>query len=119
MRNLGIIEDEHLVERAAAMGRLLNEGLARLAEMPHVGDVRGLGLMAAVEVVADKGSRAPYDAGMGIGGKLARAMRDRGLVTRVKGESILLAPPLIVSEGEIDSIIDITAGAIDEVCGEG
>ena len=117
IRNLQIIEDERLVERAEAMGRRLNEGLARLREMPHVGEVRGLGLMAAVEVVQDRDSRAPYPAAMGIGGKLARAMRDRGVVTRVKGESILFAPPLVVTEAQIDTMVNATAEAIDAVTG--
>lgn len=115
IRNLQIIEDEQLVERADNMGRRLNEGLSALTEMPHVGEVRGLGLMAAVEVVADKASRAPYAPDLGVGASLARAMRERGVVTRVKGESILLAPPLIISEAQIDTIVNVTADAIDAV----
>jgi adenosylmethionine-8-amino-7-oxononanoate aminotransferase len=113
LRNLQIFEDEHLVGRAEQMGRRLNEGLARLIEMPNVGNVRGLGLMAAVEVVADKTTRAPFAASQAVGPKLAKAMRDRGVVTRVKGESILFAPPLIVSEEQIDTIVNVTAEAID------
>jgi adenosylmethionine-8-amino-7-oxononanoate aminotransferase len=115
VRNLRIIDEEGLVERAATMGKRLNEGLAQLIEMPNVGDVRGLGLMAAVEVVADKASRRPYESALGIGGKLAKAMRERGVVTRAKGESILLAPPLVVSDHEIDTIVNVTAEAIDAV----
>jgi len=117
LRNLQIIEDERLVERADAMGRRLNHGLARLLEMPNVGSVRGLGLMAAVEVVADKATRRPFAPADGIGPKLARAMRDRGVVTRVKGESILFAPPLVVTEEQIDTIVNVTADAIDSVLG--
>ncbi len=117
IRNLQIIEDERLVECAETMGRRLNDGLGALIEMPHVGEVRGLGLMAAVEVVADKATRAPFAPNLGVGGKLARAMRDRGVVTRVKGESILFAPPLVVSEAQIDTIVNVTAEAIDAVTG--
>jgi adenosylmethionine-8-amino-7-oxononanoate aminotransferase len=115
LRNLDIFDDEGLVERAERMGRRLNDGLARLLELPHVGQVRGLGLMAAVEVVADTSSRRPYEPAQGIGPKLARAMRDRGVVTRVKEESILFAPPLVVTEEQIDRIIDVTGDAIDSV----
>ena len=115
LRNLQIFEDERLVERAERMGRRLNEGLARLLEMPNVGNVRGLGLLAAVEVVADKASRQPFAPALGIGPKLARAMRDRGVVTRAKGESILFAPPLVVTEEQIDRMVDVTADAIDAV----
>ncbi len=115
LRNLQIFEDERLVERAERMGRRLNEGLARLLEMPNVGNVRGLGLLAAVEVVSDKASRQPFAPALGIGPKLARAMRDRGVVTRAKGESILFAPPLVVTEEQIDRMVDVTADAIDAV----
>jgi adenosylmethionine-8-amino-7-oxononanoate aminotransferase len=83
--------------------------------MPNVGNVRGLGLMAAVEVVPDKSSRGPFDPKLGVGPKLARALRDRGVVTRVKGESILFAPPLVVSEEQVDKIVDVTGDAIDAV----
>ena len=117
LRNLQIFEDEHLVARAETMGRRLNDGLARLLEMPNVGNVRGLGLMAAVEVVADKATRRPFAPADGIGPKLARAIRDRGVVTRVKGESILFAPPLVVTEEQIDTIVNVTAEAIDSVLG--
>ena len=115
LRNLQIIEDEHLVARADAMGRRLNDGLARLLEMPNVGNVRGLGLMAAVEVVADKSSREPFAIAAGIGPKLVRAMRERGVITRAKGESILFAPPLVITEEQIDAMINVTADAIDAV----
>jgi len=118
LRNLKIIEDEHLVERAETMGRRLNDGLARLAEMPQVGNVRGLGLMAAVEVVADRATRRPFDAAQGVGPKLARGMRDRGVVTRVKGDSILFAPPLVITEQQVDTIVNVTADVIDQVIGQ-
>jgi putrescine---pyruvate transaminase len=115
LRNLQIFDDEQLVERAERMGKRLNEGLARLREMPNVGNVRGLGLMAAVEVVADTSTRRPFDPGQGIGPKLAKAMRDRGVVTRVKGESILLAPPLVITEAQVDRIVNVTAEAVEAV----
>jgi adenosylmethionine-8-amino-7-oxononanoate aminotransferase len=118
LRNLQIFEDEGLVERADRMGRRLNEGLGRLIEMPNVGNVRGLGLMAAVEVVADKGTRAPFAAAEAVGPKLARAMRERGVVTRVKGDSILFAPPLVITDQQVDTIVQVTADAIDAVMAE-
>ena len=117
LRNLQIFDDEGLVERAAALGRRLNDGLGRLREMPHVGNVRGLGLMAAVEVVADTATRAPFPASDAVGPRIARAMRDRGVVTRVKGESILFAPPLVTTEAQVDRMVEVTAEAIEAVTG--
>ncbi len=115
LRNLQIFDDEKLVERAERMGKRLNDGLARLVEMPNVGNVRGLGLMAAVEVVADTATRRPFEPRQGIGPKLAKAMRDRGVATRVKGESILFAPPLVITEDQIDRIVIVTAESIEAV----
>jgi adenosylmethionine-8-amino-7-oxononanoate aminotransferase len=115
LRNLQIFEDERLVERAERMGRRLNEGLGRLIEMPNVGNVRGLGLMAAVEVVADKATRKPFTASDAIGVKVARAMRERGVVTRAKGDSILFAPPLVITEEQIDTMVQVTGDSIDAV----
>ena len=77
LRNLQIFDDEGLVERAERMGERLNAGLAGLLEMPNVGNVRGLGLMAAVEVVADRATRRPFDAAQGVGLKIAKEMRAR------------------------------------------
>ena len=115
LRNLQILEGEQLVARAERMGRRLNEGLARLAEMPNVGDVRGLGLMAAVEVVADRATRQPFSPAEAVGPRLARAIRDRGVVTRVKGDTILFAPPLVITEEQVDRIVYVTGDAIDAV----
>jgi putrescine---pyruvate transaminase len=115
LRNLQIFEDERLVERADRMGKRLNEGLARLLEMPNVGNVRGLGLMAAVEIVADKATREPFAANLAVGPKVAKEMRNRGVVTRAKGDSILFAPPLVITENQVDIIVNVTGDAIDTV----
>jgi len=117
LRNLQIFEDEGLVERGERMGARLNGGLGRLREMPHVGDVRGLGLMAAVEVVADTDTKRPYEPSLAVGPRIARAMRERGVVTRVKGESILFAPPLVITEEQVDRLVDVCGEAIEAVTG--
>jgi putrescine---pyruvate transaminase len=115
LRNLQIFDDEQLVARAEKMGQRMNSALGRLIELPNVGNVRGLGLMAAVEVVADKATRQPFAPSEGIGPKLVRAMRERGVVTRAKGESILFAPPLVITEEQLDTLANVTGDAIDEV----
>jgi adenosylmethionine-8-amino-7-oxononanoate aminotransferase len=109
LKNLEIIEQENLVERAKQRGRRLLNGLESLMEeFPQVGNVRGLGLMAAVEFVANRETKAPA----GIGAKVQRACLDRGLFTRVVADSLVLAPPLIISEDEVDKIIEILHEAI-------
>jgi clan AA aspartic protease len=117
LRNLQIIEEEGLVEQAASAGERLQRGLAALASHPNVGDVRGLGLLAAVELVADKSSRAPFEPSLGVGVRALKAMRKRGLSTRVRGESILLAPPLVTDPQLVDRIVDIVGDSIQEAVG--
>jgi adenosylmethionine-8-amino-7-oxononanoate aminotransferase len=117
LRNLEIIEREDLVERAATAGRRLLDGLGTLSSLPHVGEVRGLGLMAAVEIVADSGAKQHYPNEAGIGQKLLSDMMARGLFTRVRGDVICLAPPLVVTDEQIDRIVDIVGQSIKAVTG--
>jgi adenosylmethionine-8-amino-7-oxononanoate aminotransferase len=117
LRNLQIIEDKGLVQRAAEMGARLLEGLSALREHPNVGDVRGLGLIAGVELVADKAARTPFDISQAVGPKMLKEMRSRGLLTRVKGDSVLFAPPLIVDAAQVDRIISIFEESLIAVAG--
>jgi putrescine aminotransferase len=112
LRNLRIIEEEGLVERAAAVGKRLLEGLGALRELPWVGNVRGLGLMGAVEVVEDKASRRPFEPSFSMGAKVVRQARERGLITRAKGDSVLLAPPLVVTPKQVDRAVEIVGESI-------
>lgn len=113
LRNLQIMADERLAERAATMGKRLLDGLKTLEEYPIVGDVRGLGMMCGVELVEDRATRAPL---VGPGNKIAAEARKRGLYTRNRGgvkgdfaigDTICLAPPLTTSEQQIDRIVSI------------
>jgi adenosylmethionine-8-amino-7-oxononanoate aminotransferase len=117
LANIAIIEREGLVERADVVGRYMNEQLASLNSLPHVGNVRGKGMMAAVELVADKPSKEAYPASENIGVKVGKEMLKRGLVTRVVGDSICLAPPLVTSEAQIDRIVTIIGEAVTAVTG--
>jgi adenosylmethionine-8-amino-7-oxononanoate aminotransferase len=113
LANLDILEGEGLVARAAAAGRRLLDGLATLRELPGVGDVRGLGLMAGIELVADKSTKAPA---LGMGARVLAQARQRGLITRIRagqegafpiGDVICVAPPLIVTDAQVDRIVAI------------
>jgi adenosylmethionine-8-amino-7-oxononanoate aminotransferase len=83
--------------------------------MDCVGHVRGQGLMAAVEVVADKGTRALFPAQVGLTQKLMDAFMERGLYTRVVMDCICLAPPLVVTDAEIDRIVETLRETIPAV----
>ena len=122
LANLGIIEKEGLVERAAVVGKRLLQGLSSLRDLPVVGEVRGLGMMAAVELVSDREKKTPA---LGLGGRIARAALGRGLLARIRpgaadpptGDTICLAPPLMTPEGIIERIPEILREAIREATG--
>ena len=116
LRNLAIVEDEALPANAAARGEQLLAGLRRLLDHPHVGDVRGKGLMAIVEVVADKETKAGYDPALGIGAKLQEATRRRGLIVRCSDVGIAISPPLVITAREVDDLLTAVDEAIREVC---
>jgi adenosylmethionine-8-amino-7-oxononanoate aminotransferase len=118
VRNIEIIEQENLVERAAVVGRRLLAGLESLLDLPVVGDVRGLGMMCGVELVENKKSRAPA---IGLGGRVAREALSRGLIIRIRGggaepaigDTICVAPPLMTPHETIDRLVDILRASID------
>jgi adenosylmethionine-8-amino-7-oxononanoate aminotransferase len=116
LKNIEIMVRERLWERAAVMGARLYKGLTALSELKAVGDVRGgKGLMAGVELVADRGTKAPFSPDQKVGERVRQEMIKRGLFTRQIRDIILLAPPLIVSEGEVDRIVEIVSQSIQAV----
>lgn len=119
LRNLRIFEEERLVERAAQMGERLGEGLrGALDDHPHVTNLRSLGLIAGLTLVRDAASGAAYEPGEGIGGRVAAHMRERGgVITRFVGDQIVLAPPLVISDEEVDQIVAAVADAVEAVTG--
>jgi adenosylmethionine-8-amino-7-oxononanoate aminotransferase len=119
-----IVEREGLVERAASQGSRLRAGLDRLAAShPIVGDVRGLGLMLGLELVADRASRTPYPAEFRVSQRLGQLAFARGLeiypgsghVDGVSGDQVIIAPPLIISDGEIAELLGLLDGAFGDL----
>ncbi len=109
LRNLDIIEQEGLVGRAAAMGSRLMAGLKQLESLSLVGEVRGIGLMAGVELAGGKAG-APCLAG--VSAKVLEYTESHGLIHRIRDDSIMLAPPLTITEEQIDSVVNILGEAI-------
>ncbi|MBK9713960.1 MAG: aspartate aminotransferase family protein [Kouleothrix sp.] len=115
LANIDILEREGLVERAATLGRRLLDGLRQLLELPGVGDVRGLGMMAAVELVADKATKQAFAPAAQVGPRVAAEMLRRGLFTRMLGEIICLAPPLVSTPEQIDRIVEVIGESVAAV----
>jgi putrescine---pyruvate transaminase len=112
LENIRIIEDEGLVERVATVGAAWQEKLRELEDISHIGNVRGIGMMAAVELVADSDTKAPFPGNGEVGTRLAKEAMKRGLFTRVVGDTLCLAPPLVTTEAQLDRIVQIVAEAV-------
>lgn len=121
LTNLDIIERDQLVEQAAKRGAYLQQRLReRFSEHPLVAEVRGQGLIAAVEFVASQDPLRVFDPALQVGVRVARASRRHGVLTRAlpAADTIAFSPPFVVSEAEIDEMVEGTRRALDEVAAE-
>jgi len=107
------LKKHKLVERCAQMGRVLHDRIRLLGDLPHVGDVRGRGLLAGIEFVEDKSSRSPFPRSLKFAERFADAALDAGLTVwpnvghadGVNGDLVMVAPPFIITEQEIAEIV--------------
>lgn len=112
-----------LVERCAAVGKVLHQRLDSLRGLPHVGDVRGRGLLAGVEFVADQASRAPFPRSERFTERFQAAAERQGLMVwpntghadGINGDLVVLAPPYIITEAEIDEIVTRFVKALEDM----
>ncbi len=119
--NLDLIDERDLVRNAREVGAYLKRSLAEaVADHPLVGEVRGEGLLAAVELVADKAERRFFDPSLKVGPRLAAAMLERGVIARAmpQGDILGFAPPLCLTRAEADMIVDATQSAIASLAAE-
>ena len=115
LRNIQILRDEDLVARAADLGKRFASRLASLSSLHGVGHVRSLGLMGAVEVVADKTTKALHPPEAQMTQRLTDELLARGLYTRVALDCICIAPPLVITETELDRLVDIIGETVAAV----
>ena len=114
------IRKHRLVERCAKMGAILHRRLGELGELANVGFVRGRGLLAGIELVEDKSTRAPFPRSVHFAETLTRVALDNQLIvwpnvghaSGTDGDLVMLAPPYTVSEEEIDQIVERLATSI-------
>jgi adenosylmethionine-8-amino-7-oxononanoate aminotransferase len=111
LQTIEILENENLVEHAQRMGRRLLDRLRPLESSPIVGEVRGLGLLTGVEIVADRKTRAPFPDGRGCA-TVRRHCLEHGLIVRAISDVIALSPPLVISESEVDQVADTVSVAV-------
>ncbi len=116
---LRILHQRNLVQRAQELGKLLLEKLRTLESHPHVGQVRGLGLMCAVELVADRATKAEFPPQEAVGHRVHLATQRRGMFTRMRGDVYNLAPCYLTREDQLERMVQILADSICEVLGQG
>ena len=116
-----MIENDGLVEQAKARGEYLRARLQNaFGDHPLVGEVRGIGLVAAVEFVAAKNPPAKFETTGAVAAKVTKACLERGVITRAlpEGDSISFSPPFVITEAEIDEVVRVTREAADLVADE-
>jgi len=119
LATLDIVENEDFPGQAASKGEYLLEKLhAELDGHPHVGEVRGKGMMCGVELVESRESKALYPAEWGVGPKMIKAMTSHGLFTRMRSEVVCIAPPLTTEESTLDDIVSAVRDSVVDVFGE-
>lgn len=118
---LDIVEKEDLAGKARDVGGYFQERLkATFAQLPIVGEVRGVGMLGALEFVANREAKTRFDPGLKVGARISKAARDRGLIARAMphGEILGFAPPLVTSRDDIDEIVAIAEKAVRQVMEE-
>ena len=113
-RVLQIYEREHLFEHAASVGERFQERLRAFRDHPLVGETRGVGLIGAVELVADPEAKRAFPASAGIGAFCAKRCEAHGVIVRPLADSIAFCPPLIITEADIDEVFDRFGRALDD-----
>jgi len=114
LETLTIYEERNIVDHVRAVGPRFQDGLRKFADHHLVGEVRGLGLVAAIELVRDKDTKAPFDAKQGVGLYFQARSEEEGLIIRPIGDTIAICPPLITVEDEIDEILGCLKRALDD-----
>ena len=114
LKTLEIYARERIAEQAARKTPQFQGRLAALGDHPLVGEARGLGLVGAIELVADKAGKRSFEAKAGVGPRAVRFAEEEGLIVRfIAGDVISICPPLIIAPDEIDALFDRLAHALD------
>jgi len=114
LETMKIYEEMDLVSHVQLVTPTLQDGLAKLADHPLVGEARGVGLLGALEVVKNKETREIFEVSDGIGAHLANRAQANGLISRAMGDTLAFAPPLIIDNYQINEILAVVEQSLDE-----
>ena len=114
LETLKIYEEDKILKHVEKITPIFQNGLNAFAEHPLVGEVRGKGLIAAIEIVKNKDTREPFEQKLKVGTYLQNRAEKNGVLLRALGDSLAFCPPLIINEAEINEILEVTSVALDE-----
>ena len=113
LENIRILRDEKIIEKVQAeTAPYLQKRLRELNDHPLVGEVRGVGMLGAIELVQDKATRKRYE-GRGVGMICRQFCFDNGLIMRAVGDTMIISPPLVISKDEIDELVTKARKCLD------
>jgi putrescine---pyruvate transaminase len=119
LENLRILREEKIVERVKAeTAPYLQKRLRELADHPLVGEVRGVGMLGAIELVQDKASRKRFGGGVDVGMICRGHCFNNGLIMRAVGDTMIISPPLVISHAEIDELLEKARKCLDLTAAE-
>jgi 4-aminobutyrate---pyruvate transaminase len=113
LETLKIYEERNIVSQVRSVMGAFQSGLQGFSDYPFVGEVRGIGLIGAIELVTNKDTRVPFDRKLGVGALVASAAQQEGLIIRALGDTIAFCPPLIISDEEIAELFRRFTRAFD------
>jgi 4-aminobutyrate--pyruvate transaminase len=113
LKVIEIYERDKIMEHARAVSPVFMARLKKLADHPLVGEARGVGLLGAIELVADKRTKRSFDGKQGIGLQFVNLLQDLGLIARNVQDAIAFCPPLVITAEEINAMFDIVEKSLD------
>ena len=114
VRTLELMEERNILDHVRAVSPRFQQRLMALGDHPLVGEARGVGLVGAVELVADKSTKRSFQPGEGVGPQCALRAESHGVIPRAIGDNMAFCPPLIITESEIDEMFDRFTKGLDE-----
>lgn len=118
LKAIDVVMNEGLAENVRTLTPKFEAGMAYLAENPNIGEWRGKGLMGALEAVKDKATKTPFDGSLSVSERIANTCTDHGLICRPLGQAIVLCPPFIMTDAQMDEMFDKLGAALKKVFAE-
>lgn len=118
LKAIDVILNEGLADNVNRLSGRMQAGLAQIAQNPNIGELRGVGYMWALEAVADRATKTPFDGKLSVSERIANTCTDMGLICRPLGQSIVLCPPFILTEAQMDEMFEKLGKALKKVFAE-